>query len=93
MNQKKPWLELLVQLNKKKILLHDAQCPKCQEKHLKYKYFGNIENRIGYEVFWCDSCKKGIRISRVIVPEDEEIVSIDDEEHIRKETPEIELIE
>jgi hypothetical protein len=44
-------------------------CPDCGRRRLEFRYIVDIESRIGYVLFWCNACLRGISVSRVRAPE------------------------
>lgn len=44
-------------------------CPMCDEATVDFMYGGDRAARIGYGLFWCNSCNKGIHISRLTIPD------------------------
>ncbi|NDI35097.1 hypothetical protein [Chengkuizengella sediminis] len=63
------------------------QCPECQKETVDFQYVGDTETRIGYLEIWCDSCLKGIHISRVRVPESANLLSFEDKNLIGNRIP------
>ncbi|QUH28786.1 hypothetical protein [Vallitalea guaymasensis] len=61
-------------------------CPNCNSHEVDYQYIGDSKTGIGYLLFWCNKCLKGIHISRVIIPPKAKFISFDisDEELLRK---------
>jgi hypothetical protein len=55
-----------------------AQCPLCGLGRIRYLYVADPEDRVGYCDAWCDACLKGIRISRVGVPNGMKFVPFDE---------------
>ncbi|WP_086349254.1 hypothetical protein [Candidatus Enterococcus clewellii] len=76
----------------------DTFCPSCSCASVDYCYCGDRKTRVGYGLFWCMSCKKGIHISRLTIPEtipDGKIAYFDDPNGAEKMTryvPEFERI-
>ena len=44
-------------------------CPECEDSRIDYLYVGGDQDRIGYLLVWCESCRVGVRISRARAPE------------------------
>lgn len=40
------------------------KCPRCGSESLRLRYIGDEVERIGYALFWCESCLHGINVSR-----------------------------
>lgn len=83
----KDWIQLLKQLIKNNYLVNNLICPECGEKSIDYVYVGDNQTNIGYLPIWCNSCNKGVRISRVIVPEGVKRIDILDISTIREKIP------
>ena len=49
-------------------------CPLCGRGAIQVQYVGDVHARIGYCRAWCDSCNRGIHISRVQIPEFAEVI-------------------
>ncbi|OCL26014.1 hypothetical protein U472_08295 [Orenia metallireducens] len=78
MKKRDKWIKIelnILNSNKKNKLI----CPECGANHIKYQYVGDEKTRIGYLAIWCANCLQGINISRVRVPENENLVSFDSE--------------
>ena len=48
---------------------HAVHCPNCGADALRIVFVGNPDTRVGYCSFWCDTCRYGIRPSRVLIPD------------------------
>ncbi|WP_321387673.1 hypothetical protein [uncultured Enterococcus sp.] len=48
--------------------LSALNCPSCGCSTLDYLYGGDRETRVGYGLFWCTTCKRGVHISRLYIP-------------------------
>jgi hypothetical protein len=46
----------------------DVACPNCGHRTLRLVFTGDIDRGVGYGHFWCDTCLKGIGISRAPLP-------------------------
>jgi hypothetical protein len=53
-------------------------CPSCSDGIIQYQYVGDVQTRIGYASVWCDSCSRGIVISRVSAPNGVSMLSFED---------------
>ncbi|MEW8141519.1 MAG: hypothetical protein AB2794_21245 [Candidatus Thiodiazotropha endolucinida] len=51
-----------------------SKCPSCGESNLEYYLVGDASTRIGWCMLWCASCKEGIQISRMKLPEGVEFI-------------------
>ncbi|MEJ2074559.1 MAG: hypothetical protein P8X79_13990 [Reinekea sp.] len=57
-----------------------CSCPECQSTGLKYQYFCFGSDEYGWKLIWCETCKSGIKVSRVKLPE-EAVALVDETEH------------
>jgi hypothetical protein len=46
----------------------DLACPHCGHRTLRLVFTGDLEREVGYASFWCDTCLRGIGISRAPIP-------------------------
>lgn len=76
----KDWLNVVKLLNTKQTEI--VLCPSCGQGSIHRVYIGAADTRIGYLQAWCDTCQKGIYISRVRIPEQVELVAFDEKEKI-----------
>lgn len=53
-------------------------CPNCGQKNYGIRNIADPESRIGYALFWCESCLYGITVSRAKAPAGTRIWPIDD---------------
>ena len=61
------WLEVLEKLNNNE----QAVCPICKSEDLEYRQvLVDDVDRVGFVAIWCNECKRGYHISRVIFAED-----------------------
>jgi transcription elongation factor Elf1 len=81
------WLKLLKALSKNNYSTKGFICPECGKKSIEYVYVGNPTTRIGYLPIWCKNCNKGIRISRVEIPKEINMIEFGDLESIAKTIP------
>jgi hypothetical protein len=58
-----------------------AKCPKCGESYLASRAAGDVVQRVGYLAVWCESCWTGIWISRVKVPAEFLMLTLEESEH------------
>lgn len=49
--------------------ISDAPCPNCSHRTLRLIFTGPRGGAFGYASFWCDTCLKGIHISRAPIPD------------------------
>ncbi|MDQ0416811.1 hypothetical protein J2Z48_000983 [Croceifilum oryzae] len=82
------WKKLLLNLQNKEQVL----CPNCCSSKVEYIYVGDLKKRVGFQLVWCNSCKQGIRLSRVLIPNDEDMLSFDDEDEFSKRVPEFKVL-
>ncbi len=68
------WIKALDIALEKKV----AKCPSCEVGNLRFQYVGDEKSRMGYLDLWCDSCNRGIHFSRVMIPENANMLSFDD---------------
>jgi hypothetical protein len=55
-----------------------APCPSCGNPELAARYVIDEGTRMGYALFWCNSCLEGITVSRAKAPSGVETRSFDD---------------
>ncbi len=62
-----------------------VRCPNCGYDSLRLAFTGLPADRVGFASFWCDHCRYGLHLSRVLVPGGVDIIPIDlpDDEHAR----------
>ena len=58
--------------------ISDIPCPSCSRQTLMLRYVVSLDSRIGYLVFWCDSCLRGLKVSRVEAPDGVAVRSLED---------------
>lgn len=80
-------------------MLHDNDyltegliCPECNKKCIDYAFVGDIKTNRGYMSMWCNNCNKGIRMSRVIIPNNVKKFGFNDDEDIKNTIPNFEEI-
>ena len=86
------WLSMLAKLVENDDLTKSAICPECGERSIKFVYVGDRKSSIGYLPAWCESCNKGIIISRVGIPQGVRMIDFEDSENIAKEIPNFILV-
>ena len=86
------WLYMLVKLENIDDSTRNAICPECGERSIKFVYVGDRKSSIGYLPVWCESCNKGIQISRVGIPQGVRMIDFEDSENIAKEIPNFILV-
>lgn len=71
-----------------------VSCPGCGEGSVQVSYTGDPETRIGYAIAWCESCKRGIYLSRVAIPPGAEMLTFDatDQERDAAVPPDVYLL-
>lgn len=72
------WLHLAANINS----LKKSICPICNMISLEHIYVGDSKTRVGFLRVWCKNCLKGIHISRVLVPEDENLIDFNENPHL-----------
>lgn len=87
-------------LNISKMILFDKvdkgkiNCPCCEQRSIDFQCFGRETTMMGFMLVWCSECRKGINISRLKVPEDVSMLSMDiSDEEYAKRIPKFELVE
>lgn len=88
----KDWIQLLKKLIRDDYQTNNLICPECGEKSINYMYVGDNQTNVGYLPIWCENCNKGIRISRVIVPEGVKRIDISDMSIIGEKIPDYQEI-
>ena len=72
----------------------DIACPECGESSVDYQYIGNTNTRIGYLRIWCPSCRKGVHLSRVKIPQGAQMLSFDaSKDELDRRQPDFEELE
>lgn len=79
----KDWINIFKNLHKK--AGSHQNCPNCKKEEIKYQYVGDITSRIGYLSIWCPKCLNGVQLSRVKIPEIEEIIPFEAPESLLQE--------
>ena len=74
----KKWLLLLPKINESSDKIDSLICPYCGKKEIDYLYIGYKKDMIGYVQVWCNACKHGVYISRIIIPENAKMIEMDD---------------
>ena len=69
------WLKLFPWENNEKVT-----CPDCSSEAIDYLFIGDLGKRVGFCLIWCKECLKGIKISRIRIPEGVKAVSFDEAE-------------
>lgn len=87
------WLKLCIEWTRNGYSTKDFICPECGSKGVECIYVGNPTTRIGYLPIWCTHCKKGTRISRVIIPQGVDMMDFDDLESICNRIPNYKCVE
>ncbi len=71
----------------------ELACPDCSERGVvDFQYVGDPLTRIGFMVMWCANCSKGIRLSRVGIPPNWDMLNFDDRATIAKRIPTFEEV-
>lgn len=81
------WLRMSAKLVTNDDSTRSAICPECGERSIKFVYVGDRKSSVGYLPVWCESCNKGIQISRVGIPQGVRMIDGKDLESIKKEIP------
>lgn len=89
-NTREEWLKIIIENRKSKNL--SISCPKCGANQFEHLYVCDVQTRLGYMLFWCKSCMTGVHISRVIAPNGEKIIPMDNRDMVEKNTPIIHLV-
>lgn len=88
----KDWLNLGILLKDNAFSTENLHCPECSKKNISYLYVGDNETNIGYLQIWCNSCNKGIHMSRVMIPEGAKRIEFGDRDSLVKLVPNYEHI-
>ena len=86
------WLKISAKLSTYGYSLKNCVCPECGLKGLDFVYVGDPTTQIGYLPIWCNSCNKGIRISRVEIPECVGMISFGDWKTLESRVPNFEEV-
>lgn len=57
-------------------------CPSCGQKKYAIRNIANPQTRLGYALFWCESCLNGIKFTPAKAPDDVRVWPIDDPESL-----------
>ena len=69
-------------------------CPSCGAASIECQYVGDIHTRIGYADIWCNSCNRGVHVSRARAPDHVDLLPMGVPEAVlRQKIPEYEPIE
>ncbi|MFF3439754.1 hypothetical protein [Streptosporangium sp. NPDC002721] len=64
------WLQAYVRVYDDPQSLEILPCPSCGHSALRLVYnVYDSDRSVGWVEFWCDNCRKGIFLSRAVVPE------------------------
>ena len=70
----------------------NCHCPICNEQNIEYLVVGgDITPNMGTGMIWCKSCKKGIHISRMAIPESAKSYTFEETENNKKIFPSYEV--
>ncbi|MFE5868061.1 hypothetical protein ACFQ6V_05310 [Streptomyces roseifaciens] len=72
------WLKVLGLIVDTEEGIEIRSCPDCDKRQLNLRYVVDADSRIGYALFWCGGCLRGISVSRVRAPESMPTWSLDD---------------
>lgn len=86
------WLKIYTLINNNLSNSHEIKCPKCKTTSIDIQYVGDPSARIGYVDVWCNNCLQGIHLSRVLIPEQTQIIPFDKIENVGKRIPNFEKI-
>jgi len=87
MKTRTPWLKLAGTIADTLPTVPSLECPKCGLPKIDFQYVGDKITRIGFLCIWCPSCLHGIHISRIRIPQQAELISLDSREEIKKRIP------
>jgi hypothetical protein len=62
------WLDIVKQVANGIADSSLPQCPECGNSQIDYLYVGSEQDRTGYLLIWCVTCRVGVRISRARAP-------------------------
>ena len=88
------WLDAFIAIKEYPPGHAKVACPNCGQNTVDFQYVGNTATRVGYLDIWCNSCLKGIHLSRIInIPENEDLIGFDEPpERVRDRIPNFEQI-
>jgi hypothetical protein len=72
------WILLYNKISNVELAKAEGLCPECGAKTIDMQFVGNLKKRTGYFSMWCDTCLRGIHISRTSIPENVTMLSFDD---------------
>jgi hypothetical protein len=72
------WLLQYSKISSSELAKSDCLCPECGARAIDFQYVGDVATRVGYFAMWCNSCLRGIHISRARAPENESMLSFKD---------------
>jgi hypothetical protein len=91
-DNRQPWLKIAAMIAKHEPI-SGVLCPSCDARRIDFRYVGDSKTRIGYLAIWCDECLRGIRISRVVVPADIEMIPFNAPDRVTTEIPDFRIVE
>ena len=88
----KSWLYLIGEIEDNNYSAENVLCPKCKKKQIDYMYVGDSNTNIGYLSIWCNSCNKGVNMSRVMIPKGAKRLEFGNMEGIKNNIPRFEQV-
>jgi hypothetical protein len=87
------WLKIFQQIATDLNAAKENQCPECGHQGVDFQFVGDQTKKLGYLAIWCDTCKKGVNLSRVNIPNGTPIISFaDSPENVSKRIPNFQVI-
>lgn len=86
------WLKVSADLKKNNFSPQKRICPQCGINAVDYVYVGDSKKNVGYFLIWCVNCNKGIRISRVEIPQGARMIEFNDIESLKCVVPNFEEV-
>ena len=87
------WINVSTLLIKENINKPEIKCPECKQPSIDYQYVGDVLSRVGFLDIWCNSCLRGIHVSRTKAPEQLSMISFEDVDEYKNRVPKYTPIE
>jgi hypothetical protein len=70
-----------------------AACPNCGSSPLRSRKIADPATRVGYALVWCETCREGARISRIVVPADADFIHVGSPEAAATLPPDLRFVD
>jgi hypothetical protein len=72
------WIVLYNKISSLELDKSEGLCPECGGQTIDMQFVGDVTKRTGYFSMWCNTCLRGIHISRTRIPKNEVMLSFTD---------------